>query len=99
MSGFRMPIGRLSSRCPLPWWPWPLPLASECFSVFIPLGAPANSTQSRRFGTTSAIGLDAHCFSRHTRRTPMALIELRDLGKTYDLGEVQVHALITVTLD
>lgn len=29
----------------------------------------------------------------------MALIELRDLGKTYDLGEVQVHALRGVSLD
>jgi ABC-type lipoprotein export system ATPase subunit len=29
----------------------------------------------------------------------MALIELRKLGRTYDLGEVQVHALRTVTLD
>jgi ABC-type lipoprotein export system ATPase subunit len=29
----------------------------------------------------------------------MALIELRDLGKTYDLGEIQVHALRTVSLD
>lgn len=29
----------------------------------------------------------------------MALIELRSVGRTYDLGEVQVHALRTVTLD
>jgi putative ABC transport system ATP-binding protein len=29
----------------------------------------------------------------------MALIELRNLGRTYDLGEVQVHALRSVTLD
>jgi ABC-type lipoprotein export system ATPase subunit len=29
----------------------------------------------------------------------MALIELRKLGRTYDLGEVQVHALRSVTLD
>jgi len=29
----------------------------------------------------------------------MALIELRNLGRTYDLGEVQVHALRAVTLD
>jgi ABC-type lipoprotein export system ATPase subunit len=29
----------------------------------------------------------------------MALIELRNIGKTYDLGEVQVHALRGVTLD
>lgn len=29
----------------------------------------------------------------------MALIELRNLGKTYDLGEVQVEALKQVTLD
>src|SRR5450631_3395147 len=29
----------------------------------------------------------------------MALIELRKLGRTYDLGEVQVHALRGVTLD
>jgi putative ABC transport system ATP-binding protein len=29
----------------------------------------------------------------------MALIELRNLGKTYDLGEVQVHALKGVTLN
>ncbi len=29
----------------------------------------------------------------------MALIELRDLGKTYDLGEVKVHALAGVSLD
>jgi putative ABC transport system ATP-binding protein len=29
----------------------------------------------------------------------MALIELRDLSKTYDLGEVQVHALRGVSLD
>jgi putative ABC transport system ATP-binding protein len=29
----------------------------------------------------------------------MALIELRDLSKTYDLGEVQVHALRNVSLD
>ena len=28
----------------------------------------------------------------------MALIELRDVSKTYDLGEVQVHALRSVTL-
>ena len=29
----------------------------------------------------------------------MALIELRNLSKTYDLGEVKVHALIDVSLD
>jgi ABC-type lipoprotein export system ATPase subunit len=29
----------------------------------------------------------------------MALIELRNLSKTYDLGEVQVHALVNVSLD
>src|SRR5204863_8814039 len=29
----------------------------------------------------------------------MALIELRDLSKTYDLGEVKVHALRQVNLD
>ncbi len=29
----------------------------------------------------------------------MALIELRNLGKTYDLGEVKVHALTRVSLD
>ncbi len=29
----------------------------------------------------------------------MALIELRDVRRVYDLGEVQVHALRTVTLD
>jgi putative ABC transport system ATP-binding protein len=29
----------------------------------------------------------------------MALIELKRLGRTYDLGEVQVHALRSVTLD
>src|SRR5437764_4282682 len=29
----------------------------------------------------------------------MALIELRDLSKTYDLGEVKVHALRNVSLD
>ncbi|HVK11386.1 MAG TPA: ABC transporter ATP-binding protein [Gemmataceae bacterium] len=29
----------------------------------------------------------------------MALIELRNLGKTYDLGEVKVHALHRVSLD
>ncbi len=29
----------------------------------------------------------------------MALIELRDLSKTYDLGEIQVHALRKVSLD
>jgi putative ABC transport system ATP-binding protein len=29
----------------------------------------------------------------------MALIELRRLGRTYDLGEVQVHALRSVSLD
>jgi putative ABC transport system ATP-binding protein len=29
----------------------------------------------------------------------MALIELRNLGRTYDLGEVQVHALRAVTLE
>ena len=29
----------------------------------------------------------------------MALIELRNIGKTYDLGEVQVHALRGVSLD
>ncbi|MCA9213787.1 MAG: ABC transporter ATP-binding protein [Planctomycetales bacterium] len=29
----------------------------------------------------------------------MALIELRDIRKTYDLGEVEVHALAGVTLD
>jgi putative ABC transport system ATP-binding protein len=29
----------------------------------------------------------------------MALIELRSLGKTYDLGEVKVNALVGVTLD
>src|SRR5437764_14609201 len=29
----------------------------------------------------------------------MALIELRDLSKTYDLGEVKVHALLDVSLD
>jgi ABC-type lipoprotein export system ATPase subunit len=29
----------------------------------------------------------------------MALIELRSVGRTYDLGEVQVHALRAVTLD
>lgn len=29
----------------------------------------------------------------------MALIELRNLGKTYDLGEVKVHALRSVSLD
>ena len=29
----------------------------------------------------------------------MALIELRNLGKTYDLGEVKVHALTGVSLD
>lgn len=29
----------------------------------------------------------------------MALIELRQVGRTYDLGEVQVHALRRVTLD
>src|SRR6266567_6170869 len=29
----------------------------------------------------------------------MALIELRDLSKIYDLGEVQVHALRGVSLD
>src|SRR5262245_45533436 len=29
----------------------------------------------------------------------MALIELRKVGRTYDLGEVQVHALRAVTLE
>jgi putative ABC transport system ATP-binding protein len=29
----------------------------------------------------------------------MALIEIRDLSKTYDLGEVKVHALVDVSLD
>src|SRR3954471_20158976 len=29
----------------------------------------------------------------------MPLIELRNLGRTYDLGEVQVHALKNVSLD
>ena len=29
----------------------------------------------------------------------MALIELRDVRRVYDLGEIQVHALRTVTLD
>src|SRR4051812_2455289 len=29
----------------------------------------------------------------------VALIELRNVGRTYDLGEVQVHALRSVTLD
>src|SRR5258708_35077190 len=29
----------------------------------------------------------------------MALIELRNLSKTYDLGEVKVHALVNVSLD
>ena len=29
----------------------------------------------------------------------MALIELRDIRKTYDLGEIEVHALRDTTLD
>jgi len=29
----------------------------------------------------------------------MSLIELRNISKTYDLGEVQVHALLSTTLD
>src|ERR1700675_2428059 len=29
----------------------------------------------------------------------MPLIEIRDLSKTYDLGEVKVHALVDVSLD
>lgn len=35
----------------------------------------------------------------HTVTKNMALIELRNLCKTYDLGEVQVHALVNVSLD
>src|SRR4051794_30352585 len=89
---------RLRARARFLWLPRPDPARS------LPNNRPSPDDSvplsTRRVETLMPDGQSVRCGTiMRGCGGAMALIELRNLGRTYDLGEVQVHALRSVTLD
>src|SRR5262245_48148422 len=93
MRSRRVPSGRWSFRSRPPPWPWSSPPPLEFSSVTIPPGVRAASTRSRHCATNDPLARTGHLPVRITSERLVPLIEINNISKVYDLGEVQVEAL------